>query len=312
MAAALRPRVEWALPSTRHLQPGCSSRAASTRTRRPGLLRPGEILARADPNQLVPEIAALSPATEAWYVLRLSVKPGRTPRHGFATRAGDDRVAACPRACRIWRRPASRSMRAYSAKSAERTPSPRARTTWRIARTPRSDTRSISGSPKQLQQVLFDELRMPKTRSKKTGFSTDAASLADLQEQAPHPFLDLLLQHRDATKLKQIIETLERGVKADGRIHTTYDQTGTSTGRISSNDPNLQNIPVKTAVGREIRSAFERGSASRRFSRRTTRRSKCGSWRTSPSDEGSSRRSTRGRTFTASSVHASSASRRPR
>jgi DNA polymerase-1 len=121
------------------------------------------------------------------------------------------------------------------------------------------------GSPKQLQQVLFDELGMPKTRSNKTGFSTDAASLADLQEQAPHPFLDLLLQHRDATKLKQIIETLERGLHTsewpdDGRIHTTYDQTGTSTGRISSNDPNLQNIPVKTAVGREIRAAFERGS----------------------------------------------------
>jgi DNA polymerase-1 len=116
------------------------------------------------------------------------------------------------------------------------------------------------GSPKQLQQVLFEELNMPKTRSNKTGFSTDAASLADLQEQAPHPFLDLLLQHRDATKLKQIIETLERGIGEDARIHTTYDQTGTSTGRISSNDPNLQNIPVKTAVGRQIRSAFERGA----------------------------------------------------
>jgi DNA polymerase-1 len=104
-------------------------------------------------------------------------------------------------------------------------------------------------------------LGMPKTRSNKTGFSTDAASLADLQDQAPHPFLDLLLQHRDATKLKQIIETLERGLSygpsaTEARIHTTYDQTGTSTGRISSNDPNLQNIPVKTSVGREIRSAF--------------------------------------------------------
>ncbi|MDB4982139.1 MAG: polymerase, partial [Myxococcales bacterium] len=119
------------------------------------------------------------------------------------------------------------------------------------------------GSPKQLQQVLFDELNMPKTRSNKTGFSTDAASLADLQDLNPHPFLDLLLQHRDATKLKQIIETLERGIAEDARIHTTYDQTGTSTGRISSNDPNLQNIPVKTAVGREIRSAFCAGKDSR-------------------------------------------------
>ena len=116
------------------------------------------------------------------------------------------------------------------------------------------------GSPKQLQQVLFEELGMPKTRANKTGYSTDAASLTDLQEKAPHPFLDLLLQHRDATKLKQIIETLEKSVAEDARIHTTYDQTGTSTGRISSNDPNLQNIPIKTEVGRKIRSAFEHGS----------------------------------------------------
>ena len=63
---------------------------------------------------------------------------------------------------------------------------------------------------------------MPKTRSNKTGFSTDAASLADLQDQAPHPFLDLLLQHRDATKLKQIIETLERGLGGDGRIRDPF------------------------------------------------------------------------------------------
>jgi DNA polymerase-1 len=115
------------------------------------------------------------------------------------------------------------------------------------------------GSPKQLQQVLFEELAMPKTRSTKTGYSTDAASLADLQDKNPHPFLGLLLQHRDATKLKQIIETLERAIEPDGRIHTTYDQTGTSTGRISSNDPNLQNIPVRTEEGRRIRSALECG-----------------------------------------------------
>src|SRR4029453_8574 len=66
------------------------------------------------------------------------------------------------------------------------------------------------GSPKQLQEVLFDQLGMPKTRANKTGFSTDAASLADLQEQAPHPFLDLLLQHRDATKLMQIIASIDK------------------------------------------------------------------------------------------------------
>jgi DNA polymerase-1 len=115
------------------------------------------------------------------------------------------------------------------------------------------------GSPKQLQEVLFDQLGMPKTRANKTGFSTDAGALADLQASNPHPFLDLLLQHRDASKLRQIIETLERSIGPDGRIHTSYVQTGTSTGRISSNDPNLQNIPIRTEEGRRIRRAFRVG-----------------------------------------------------
>ncbi|THG33082.1 DNA polymerase I [Naasia lichenicola] len=116
------------------------------------------------------------------------------------------------------------------------------------------------GSPKQLQQVLFEELGMPKTRSTKTGFSTDADSLADLMDKSPHPFLDVLLQHRDATKLRQIIETLERGIGPDRRIHTTYVQNGTTTGRISSNDPNLQNIPVRAEEGRRMRAAFVHGA----------------------------------------------------
>jgi len=115
------------------------------------------------------------------------------------------------------------------------------------------------GSPKQLQQVLFEELGMPKTRATKTGYSTDAESLADLMDSNPHPFVDLLLQHRDASKLRQIIETLERGIGSDGRIHTTYVQTGTTTGRISSNDPNLQNIPIRADEGRKMRAAFMRG-----------------------------------------------------
>ncbi|MFT4307000.1 MAG: DNA polymerase I [Microbacterium sp.] len=115
------------------------------------------------------------------------------------------------------------------------------------------------GSPKQLQEVLFDELRLPKTRKTKTGYSTDAAVLADLQERAPHPFLDLLLQHREATKLRQIIESLDTAIDADARVHTTYLQTGSQTGRLSSTDPNLQNIPVRTAESRRIRAAFEVG-----------------------------------------------------
>ena len=69
----------------------------------------------------------------------------------------------------------------------------------------------------------------------------------------------MLRQHRDATKIRQIVETLEKGIGADGRIHTTYEQTGAATGRLSSNDPNLQNIPIKTEVGREVRSAFVAG-----------------------------------------------------
>ena len=115
------------------------------------------------------------------------------------------------------------------------------------------------GSPKQLQEVLFEELQLPKTRKTKTGYSTDAAVLADLQETNPHPFLDLLLQHREATKLRQIIESLDVAIAADHRVRTTYVQTGSQTGRLSSTDPNLQNIPVRTEESRRIRAAFEVG-----------------------------------------------------
>ncbi|WP_419818919.1 DNA polymerase I [Glaciibacter flavus] len=116
------------------------------------------------------------------------------------------------------------------------------------------------GSPKQLQEVLFDQLGMPKTRANKTGYSTDAGSLADLQESNPHPFLGLLLQHRDASKLRQIVETLDKSIDGTGRIHTTYTTIGAATGRMSSNDPNLQNIPIRTEEGRRIRAAFQSGA----------------------------------------------------
>ena len=111
-------------------------------------------------------------------------------------------------------------------------------------------------SPKQLQEVLFEKLGMPPTRSTKTGYSTDAASLADLQESNPHPFLDGLLEHREYTKLAQICEVLRQSIKPDGRIHSNFDQAGTTTGRVSSNDPNLQNIPIRSEIGAEIRGAF--------------------------------------------------------
>ena len=114
-------------------------------------------------------------------------------------------------------------------------------------------------SPKQLQTVLFEELGMQGTKSVKTGFSTNAEALNTLYEQTEHPFLERLLAHRDSTKLRQITETLLKAVEADGRIHTTYSQTGTSTGRLSSENPNLQNIPIKTERGQRLRSAFVAG-----------------------------------------------------
>jgi DNA polymerase I len=114
-------------------------------------------------------------------------------------------------------------------------------------------------SPKQLQTVLFEELGMQGTKSVKTGFSTNAEALNTLFEQTEHPFLERLLAHRDSTKLRQITETLLKAVESDGRIHTTYSQTGTSTGRLSSENPNLQNIPIKTERGQRLRSAFVAG-----------------------------------------------------
>uniref|UniRef100_UPI0020286EDA DNA polymerase I n=1 Tax=Actinotalea sp. C106 TaxID=2908644 RepID=UPI0020286EDA len=116
------------------------------------------------------------------------------------------------------------------------------------------------GSPKQLQEVLFDQLEMPKTKKIKTGYTTDAASLTDLFERTQHPFLAHLLAHRDASRLRQTVEGLIRSIGADGRIHTTFQQTIAATGRLSSTDPNLQNIPIRTEAGRQIRRAFVVGT----------------------------------------------------
>ncbi len=112
------------------------------------------------------------------------------------------------------------------------------------------------GSPKQLQVVLFDELGMPKTKRTKTGYTTDADALIDLFSKSPHPFLGALLRHRDVARLRQTVEGLRKTVADDGRIHTTYHQTIAATGRLSSTDPNLQNIPIRTDEGRRIREAF--------------------------------------------------------
>jgi DNA polymerase-1 len=112
------------------------------------------------------------------------------------------------------------------------------------------------GSPKQLQVVLFDELAMPKTKRTKTGWTTDADALAELFVKTGHPFLEALLRHRDATRLRVTVEGLLKCVDDDGRIRTTFHQTIAATGRLSSTDPNLQNIPVRTDAGRQIRQAF--------------------------------------------------------
>jgi len=116
------------------------------------------------------------------------------------------------------------------------------------------------GSPKQLQEVLFDRLGMPKTKKIKTGFTTDAAALTELFERTGHPFLQHLLAHRDAIRLRQTVEGLLRSVADDGRIHTNFQQTIAATGRLSSTDPNLQNIPIRTEAGRRIRRAFVVGA----------------------------------------------------
>lgn len=112
------------------------------------------------------------------------------------------------------------------------------------------------GSPKQLQEVLFDQLAMPRTKKIKTGYTTDAAALQELFVRTGHPFLAALLAHRDAIRLRQVVELLRRSVAADGRIHTTFQQTIAATGRLSSTEPNLQNIPIRTEAGRQIRRAF--------------------------------------------------------
>ncbi|WP_240690187.1 DNA polymerase I [Arthrobacter sp. PAMC25564] len=112
------------------------------------------------------------------------------------------------------------------------------------------------GSPKQLQTVLFEELGLPKTKKIKSGYTTDAASLKNLLEKTGHEFLVQLMAHRESSKLRQMVESLKKAVAEDGRIHTTYAQNVAATGRISSNNPNLQNIPVRSEEGRRVRSIF--------------------------------------------------------
>ncbi|TMB55697.1 MAG: hypothetical protein E6J47_06420 [Chloroflexi bacterium] len=111
------------------------------------------------------------------------------------------------------------------------------------------------GSPKQLEQLLFHELGLQGTKRTRTGYSTDASVLEELRDK--HPAVGLILEHRQISKLKgTYVDALPSLVGADGRLHTTYQQAVAATGRLSSIDPNLQNIPIRSALGRRIRRAF--------------------------------------------------------
>nr|WP_242521993.1 DNA polymerase I [Microbacterium esteraromaticum] len=217
----------------------------------------GEKLPEADPSQLVPETDGATPAQQAWFTLRTAAAVREQMPDGVATVLTDIELPAVLVLADMEAAGVAVShevLSTFSGELRERTDTIAAEAFALVGR------EFNMGSPKQLQEVLFEDLQLPKTRKTKTGYSTDAAVLADLQETNPHPFLALLLQHREATKLRQIIESLDSAIRDDHRIHTTYVQTGSQTGRLSSTDPNLQNIPVRTEESRRIRSAFEVGA----------------------------------------------------
>lgn len=116
------------------------------------------------------------------------------------------------------------------------------------------------GSPKQLQELLYDDLRMPELKETNSGgYSTDAETLKNLLEITGHPVLEAILEHREAIKRKGTVEGLIRETADDGRVHSTLNQLVTTTGRLSSSDPNLQNVPARTEEGKRIRGAFCKG-----------------------------------------------------
>jgi DNA polymerase-1 len=112
------------------------------------------------------------------------------------------------------------------------------------------------GSPKQLQEILFGERGLPKTKKIKTGYTTDAEALQSLFAKTEDPVLECILRWRDWSRLRQTVDGLIPLAERDGRIHTTFQQTVAATGRLSSTEPNLQNIPIRTEAGRRIRECF--------------------------------------------------------
>jgi DNA polymerase-1 len=217
----------------------------------------GETVPQADPAQLVPEEGSDAGAPEyAWYSLRVAPVVLRALPESSRQLLADVEMPLLPVLAAMEVRGVTVDHAELAALSTELG----ARAAGLAEAAFAEIGREVNlGSPKQLQEVLFDQLGMPKTRATKTGYTTDASALADLQESNPHPFLGYLLEHRDATKLRQIVESLDKSIAADGRIHTSYGQIGAATGRMSSNDPNLQNIPIRTEDGRRIRKAFRHG-----------------------------------------------------
>lgn len=216
-----------------------------------------EKLPEADPTQLVPETEGATPGQLSWFALRVTEAVRAELPEPVAGVLSDIELPTLDTLADMELAGVAVShekLATFSAELASRADDIAQRAFATI------DREVNLGSPKQLQEVLFEQLALPKTRKTKTGYSTDAAVLADLQESNPHPFLELLLQHREATKLRQIIESLDTAIAADDRIHTTYVQTGSQTGRLSSTDPNLQNIPIRNEESRRIRAAFEVGA----------------------------------------------------
>ncbi|MDQ0648303.1 DNA polymerase-1 [Microbacterium natoriense] len=216
----------------------------------------GEKLPEADPTQLVPETEGATPSQEAWFALRVAAALREDIPESVAQVLTDIELPTLLTLADMEVAGVAVSHDVLSGFSGELGARAELLAQEAFALVGREFN---LGSPKQLQEVLFDDLQLPKTRKTKTGYSTDAAVLADLQESNPHPFLGLLLQHREATKLRQIIESLDTAIGDDHRVRTTYVQTGSQTGRLSSTDPNLQNIPVRTEESRRIRSAFQVG-----------------------------------------------------
>ncbi|WP_311245114.1 DNA polymerase I [Microbacterium sp. WCS2018Hpa-23] len=216
----------------------------------------GEKLPEADPSQLVPETEGATPSQEAWFALRVATALREDIPESVAAVLTDIELPTLLTLADMEVAGVAVSHEVLSTFSGELATRAEGLAQEAFGIVGREFN---LGSPKQLQEVLFDDLQLPKTRKTKTGYSTDAAVLADLQESHPHPFLGLLLQHREATKLRQIIESLDTAIGDDDRVHTTYVQTGSQTGRLSSTDPNLQNIPVRTEESRRIRSAFQVG-----------------------------------------------------